>query len=89
MIKTKTNIKINITNIMSKMNNDNKLKEIHIKNCAYYFFDDLINIKNLDPNEIKIDEKSYKNILSYYVGHVISNGVKPLHLIINKVNEYI
>ena len=46
MIKTKTNIKINITNIISKMNNDNKLKEIHIKNCAYYFFDDLINIKN-------------------------------------------
>ena len=29
----------------------------------YYFFDDTINVKNLDPNKIKIEEKSYKNIL--------------------------
>ena len=25
--------------------------------------DDIINVKNFDPNNIKIDEKSYKNIL--------------------------
>ena len=28
----------------------NSVKEINIKNCTYYFFDDMINIKNLDPN---------------------------------------
>ena len=28
-----------------------------IKNCTYYFFDDMIMIKNLNPNKIKIDEK--------------------------------
>ena len=27
-------------------------------------------MKNFDPNNIKIDEKSYKNILIYYVGYV-------------------
>ena len=40
----------------------NKFKEIDIKNRAYYFFDDIINIKNLDPNKTKRDEKSCKNV---------------------------
>ena len=46
----------------------NTLKELDIKNNTYYFFDDIINIKTFDPNNIKIDEKSYKNILFYYIG---------------------
>ena len=66
----------------------NKLKEIDIKNCTYYFFDDVINIRNLDPNKTKIDEKSYKNILIEYIGYEMvrdlsyttKNSVKPLHL---------
>ena len=37
----------------------NSLKEIKVKNRAYYFFDKMINIKNLNPNKIKINEKSY------------------------------
>ena len=48
----------------------NKFKDISIKNHKHYFFDDVINIKNFDPNNIKIDEKSYKNILIYYIGYV-------------------
>ena len=40
----------------------NSLKENNIKNRIYYFLDDMINIKDLDLNEIKIDEKSFKNI---------------------------
>ena len=46
------------------------VKDINIKNHTYYFFDDIINIKDFDPNNIKIDEKSYKNILIYYIGYV-------------------
>ena len=42
---------------------NNKFKDIDIKNHTYYFFNDIINIKNLVLNNIKIDEKSYKNIL--------------------------
>ena len=34
------------------------IKQINIKNRAYYFFNDVINIKDL----IKIGKKSYKNI---------------------------
>ena len=47
----------------------NKVKYIDTKNRMYYFFDDIVNIKNFDPNKIKIDEESYKNILIYYTGY--------------------
>ena len=57
--------------------------ENHIKDCAYYFFEDMFNNKNLDTNNIKIVQKSYKNI-AYYTGYVIPNCVKPLCLTINK-----
>ena len=41
----------------------NKVKDIDIKNSTYYFFNDIINLKIFDANNIKIDETSYKNIL--------------------------
>ena len=44
-----------------------KFKEIDIKNRTYYFFDDIINTENFDPNKIEINEKSYKNILTYCI----------------------
>ena len=73
-----------------------KFKDVNIKYYAHYFFDDIINIKNFDPNNIKIDEKSYKNILICYIGYVMIkdykyvkiNSVNPLYLIINKMNGY-
>ena len=40
-----------------------KFKDIDIKNHTYYFFDDINNTKNFDPNKIKTDEKSYKILL--------------------------
>ena len=46
------------------------VKNINIKNHTYYFFDDIINIKEFNPNNIKIDQKSYKNILIYYIGYL-------------------
>ena len=39
-----------------------------IKNLRYYFLDDMINIKNLDTNKIKIDINSYKVIPIHYIG---------------------
>ena len=50
-----------------------KVKDINIKNWTYYFFNDIINIKNFDSNNIKKDQKSYKNILIYYIGYVTIN----------------
>ena len=48
----------------------NKVKDINIKNRKYYFFNDIIDIANFEPNNIKIDETSYKNIPIYYIGYV-------------------
>ena len=50
---------------------NNKVKVMDIKNHTHYIFNDTININNYDLNNIKIDEKSYKNILIYYIGYVI------------------
>ena len=74
----------------------NKVKDIDIKNRTYYFFDDIINIRNFDSSSIKIDEKSDKNILIYYIAYVTIknskyekiNSVNPLYLIFNEVNGY-
>ena len=49
----------------------NSGKEIDIKNCTYSFLDDIINIKNLDPSKVKIDEKLYKSILIYHIGYLM------------------
>ena len=33
----------------------NKVKDTDMKNRKYYFFDDIVNIKNFDLNKIKLD----------------------------------
>ena len=70
------------------------IKEINIKNRAYYFFDDMINIKDFDLNLLKIDKKLYKNIIIYYICYftvkdsyyVQINRVNHLYLIITEVD---
>ena len=34
------------------------IKQVNIKNRTYYFFNDMINIKNFDSNLLKIDKES-------------------------------
>ena len=46
------------------------IKQRNIKNRIYYFFNDMINIKNFDSNLLKIDKKSYKNIDIYYIDDI-------------------
>ena len=74
----------------------NKVKDKGIKYRIYYSFNDIINIKNFEPNNIKTDEKLYKNILIYYIEYVTIkylkylkiSSVNPLYLIFSKVNGY-
>ena len=49
----------------------NKVHYIGIKVHAYYFFNDINNIKNFHPNNVKKDKKSSRNIFIYYIGYVI------------------
>ena len=70
------------------------IKDINIINHTYYYFEDIINIKDFDPNSIKIDEKSYKSILIYYLGYITIKKdlevylVNPLYLMFNKINGF-
>ena len=48
----------------------NKFKDKGIETRTYYFFNHIINITNLYRNNVKVDEKSYKNILIDYFGYV-------------------
>ena len=70
------------------------VKAINIKNHTCYFFHDIINIKDFDPKNIKIDHMSYKNILIYYIAYVTIKkdlkiyNVNPLQLIFGIVNGY-
>ena len=72
----------------------NKIEDINMKNRTYYFFNDIIDIEHFDPNNIKINEKSYKNILIYYIGYVTIKeyvtiySINPLYLIFRYVNGY-
>ena len=59
-----------------------KVKDINIKNSPCYFFNNIIDIESFDPNNFKIDEKSYKNIFIYYIGYVTFKK----YLKINSVN---
>ena len=47
-----------------------EVKQINIKNPTCYFFNDMINIRNFEPNLLKIDKKSYRNIDIYNTGYI-------------------
>ena len=53
----------------------NIIKDISIKNRTYYFLNDIINIKDFDPNNTKIDEK-----YSYLLYWIRDNQKRPKNL---------
>ena len=61
----------------------------NIKNRIYYFFHGIINIKDFDPNLLKID-KNRQNYIGYFTmknsDYVKINSVNLLYLIIDKVD---
>ena len=66
--------------------------------CYFYFYNDMISIKNFDPILLKIDKKSYKNIGIYNIGYITIKridayeniySVNPLYLLVNHGYGYI
>ena len=58
----------------------------------------MINIKNLDSNLLKTDQKSYKNIDIYYIGYITIKKIddyeniysgNPLYLVVNTADGHI
>ena len=68
-----------------------KLKEINIKNCTCYYFEDIIIFwdKDIEFSDTLLDEKSYEtsdNILIYDISNKTSTSAKPLHIRFDKID---
>ena len=68
---------------------------MNIKNRFYYFYNDLINIKNFDPKLLKLDKKSFNDISVYYIGYVKKkrpeyniNSANPLYLLFDGIHGF-
>ena len=46
------------------------LKELSINNPIYYFYNDIINLKDFHSNVLKIDKKKYKEIDIYNIDYI-------------------
>ena len=75
-----------------------EVKQINIKNRSYYFYNDMIDLKDFEPNLLKIDKKHYKEINIYYSGYITIKkideyesiySVHPLYLRIHHESGYI
>ena len=75
-----------------------EVKQIEIKNQTYYFYNEMINLKNFGSSLLKIGKKHYKEINIYYIGYIKIKktddyesiyGVNPLYLLVNHANGYI
>ena len=75
-----------------------EIKQIDIKNWAYYFYNDMINLEDFDSDLLKISKKSCKNIGIFNIGYVTienfddwerSYSVNPLYLNVSHANGYI
>ena len=58
-----------------------KVKQISIRNWAYYFYNDMINLKNVHLNLLKIDKKKhYEGINIYYIGYIKIKKIDNLEI---------
>ena len=73
-------------------------KEINIENRTDYFYNNIIDLKTFDSNNLKLDKKKYKDIDIYNIGYVTIkkngdfydvNSVNLLYLRIDNGSGYI
>ena len=69
-----------------------EVKEVNMKNQSYYFFDDMVDIRNFHSDLLKIEKKPYKDVDIYCIGYITIkmysdceniHSVNPLYLIIH------
>ena len=64
------------------------IKQINIKNRTNYFLNDMINIKDVDLNLLKIDKKNHTKALAFTTLNTLHKKVDDYESI-NSVNPYI
>ena len=61
------------------------IRQLNIQDITCYFYNDLINIKNFNSNNLKLDKKSVLGNDVYYIGYITKkpqwnfNSVNPLY----------
>ena len=69
-------------------------KQLNLENRTYHFYNDLINIKNFDHNNLRLDKQSVFNNDVYYIEYITKkpeyniNSVNRLYLIINRIKSH-
>ena len=74
------------------------VKQINIKNRAYYFYNDITDLEDFKSNLLHIDKKSFKDIGIYNIGYITVKkigdfeniySVNSLYLLITHASRYI
>ena len=68
---------------------NNEFRQVFVKNCTCYYFNDMIKLEDFDIDNILIDEKSHKNILIYDISYKTLIGSKPLRIRFDKIDGFI
>ena len=61
------------------MKSKDELKEIDVKNCMCYYFNDIIKDIDINFDNILLDEKQYENITVTDISYKTSTDPKPLY----------
>ena len=67
------------------------IRQLNIEGRTYYFYNDLINIKDFNTNNLKLDEKCVLGNDVYYISYITKklqyniSSVNPLYLMIIKI----
>ena len=70
------------------------IRQLNIEGRTYYFYNDLINIKNFNINNLKLDKNDVLGNDVYYTGYITKkpqwnvNIVNPLYLMINRIKGH-
>ena len=70
------------------------IRQPNIKSRTYYFYNDLMNIKNFNDNKLKLDKKDILGNDVYDIGYITKKpqwhafSVNPLYLMINKIKGH-
>ena len=70
------------------------ISQLNIEGRTYHFYNDLINIKNFNSNNLKIDKKSVLGNDVYYIGYIPKKtqwnvkNVNSLYLMINRIKAH-
>ena len=71
------------------------IRQLNIEGRTYYFYNDLINIKNFNSNNLQLDKKRVVGSDVYYTGYITKkpqwnvNSLNLLYLMINKIKGHI